>query len=386
MNQRADTDVIERAPPTEASFPDSTQPAVPALQYDARPPGITRRQMSYFLLLLTINTMLFAGFICLPTVSPMVKDWWADYQKRREQNKQAAAKAAKVQAALAECLAYSVPPDTMVYAEGAQDAAKMLTTDGRARSLLSEPPMVSPEGGRYGGNATRQLLVNTVWQPPVRRQRAAAIENWMTALLGNMHPSVPPETATVFLGEMKTPGGNRRLVCVSLAVDQKIIQFEGREGTLRSYRYELDTRRLLGAAVFDPQKAGPPVHTAMVIHEPPGQRTIIPPPPDDPSLTPPPRTIKPNVTWRIFAGQIDPADASHLTIGYEIDGKAGVIDGRLNDGDRLMFTPRTGGLMSWTNSSEYVWDLGVALTTRPSPAAATTRDAIAPPGSRRAAR
>jgi hypothetical protein len=382
MNQRADPDVIERPPPADPSFPASTQPAIPALQYDTRPPGITRRQMSYFLLLLTINTMLFAGFICLPTVSPMVKDWWADYQKRREQNKQAAAKSAKLQAALADCLAYSVPPDTLIYAEGADDAAKMLTADGRARSLPSEPPLVSPEGGRYSGNATRQLLVNTVWQPPVRRPRADALVNWLAAVSDSMRGAVPAETATVFLGEMKTPGGQRRLVCVSLAVDQKIIQFEGREGPHRAYRYELETRRMLSASVFNPQKPGLPVQTAMVVYQTPEQRTPIPPAPADPSSAPG-RTIRPGQPWRIFAGQIDPADPSHLTIKYEIDGRAGVIDGRLNDGDRLMLTPRVGGLVSWTSASEYLWDMGIAPTTSPSRPAATTRDAVAPPGSPR---
>jgi hypothetical protein len=41
---------------------------------------------------------------------------------------------------------------------------------------------------------------------------------------------------------------------------------------------------------------------------------------------------------RFYAGQVDPADASHFTIRYELGGKAGLIDGRLNDaGDDVDF-------------------------------------------------
>src|SRR5439155_6113067 len=61
--------------------------------------------------------------------------------------------------------------------------------------------------------------------------------------------------------------------------------------------------------------------------------------------------------WRIFTGRVDPADASHITIAYDIDGKPGVIDGRLNDGDRLMLQPRAGSLVRWRSGSEYLWNM-----------------------------
>jgi hypothetical protein len=34
---------------------------------------------------------------------------------------------------------------------------------------------------------------------------------------------------------------------------------------------------------------------------------------------------------RLYAGQIDPADPSHFTIGYWLDGQSGTIDGRMRD-------------------------------------------------------
>jgi hypothetical protein len=47
---------------------------------------------------------------------------------------------------------------------------------------------------------------------------------------------------------------------------------------------------------------------------------------------------------RIFAGQPDPADTSHLTIKYDLDGHAGTIDGWMRFGDNLQLLIRDGPL------------------------------------------
>ena len=66
---------------------------------------------------------------------------------------------------------------------------------------------------------------------------------------------------------------------------------------------------------------------------------------------------RPAQHWRIFPGQVDPADPTHLTIPCEIDGKPAIIDGRLNDGDRLMLTPRAGRLTGgWRRRKERPWN------------------------------
>jgi hypothetical protein len=44
--------------------------------------------------------------------------------------------------------------------------------------------------------------------------------------------------------------------------------------------------------------------------------------------------------WRFYAGQPDPADASHFSIGYDADGKPGTIDGWLLPDDQLRFQIR----------------------------------------------
>lgn len=49
---------------------------------------------------------------------------------------------------------------------------------------------------------------------------------------------------------------------------------------------------------------------------------------------------------RMFAGQPDPTNLSHWTIGYELNGQAGTIDGYLKDNDGISLDVRDGPLMN----------------------------------------
>jgi hypothetical protein len=49
-------------------------------------------------------------------------------------------------------------------------------------------------------------------------------------------------------------------------------------------------------------------------------------------------------TLRLFAGQADPADESHFTIRYELNGQPGLIDGWLMPDDTVKLEPREGPL------------------------------------------
>jgi|SRR5665213_1486960 len=51
------------------------------------------------------------------------------------------------------------------------------------------------------------------------------------------------------------------------------------------------------------------------------------------------------MTRRFFAGQPDPVDSTHFTIGYEEDGKKGTIDGWLQDDDTVKMQVRDGPAM-----------------------------------------
>ena len=54
---------------------------------------------------------------------------------------------------------------------------------------------------------------------------------------------------------------------------------------------------------------------------------------------------------RVFAGQLDPKDAAHFTIAYDIDRKPGMIDGWLNPSDRVQLQIRTGPALAQTSAS-----------------------------------
>jgi hypothetical protein len=361
--------------PDERSPADTPTPATPALQYDTRPSPITRRQMNFFLLLLFINTLLFAGFVCLPSASPWLKQTWADFQARRQQKKQAAAAAANLAAAFKDCLAYTMSPDKVVYAEAPADVSKLLASDGRANTLATVPEMITPEGGGIDGAQVRRLFVNLTWQPPAMTQTTPALSALFNALPAENRGFIPAGGATVFLHEMKTPSGQRRLVCVNLHVEQVVIYSRpddrrsgvGRSGSGGATRYELQTRRALRATVIDPQNPAAAAVTVLLLDD---SREIPPPAPQsDSAEAPVKRTIRPGPQWKIFAAQPDPNDSTHFTIRYELDGKPAVIDGRLNDGDRLILTPPTGKLITWNNGYEYTWDINATPATQP----ATTR-------------
>src|SRR6266567_3211264 len=103
------------------------EPAAPALvatelHYAKTTGGVSRRQMNLLLLFVVIDTLLFAGFVCLPSASPFLKGMWADYQKRREDQRRAAA----VQVKLSACLAHTAPADQVLYVEEPVGANRLL--------------------------------------------------------------------------------------------------------------------------------------------------------------------------------------------------------------------------------------------------------------------
>jgi hypothetical protein len=164
----------------------------------------------------------------------------------------------------------------------------------------------------------------------------------------------------------RPPAGKTRLVWVSLDVKQSLNKTadasaaEGRSGI----PYELQTTRRLSAHVFDPDDLTSSTLSTIAFVEPPDARSrVIYQTRDDGNLRANP--WQPRGLWRIRAGQLDPNDPTHVTILYDIDGKPGVIDARLGDGDRLMFTPRTGRLVQWPDSNTYTWDLTATSTTQP---------------------
>ena len=76
----------------------------------------------------------------------------------------------------------------------------------------------------------------------------------------------------------------------------------------------------------------------------------------DARIVPPP-TIDYGNRLRFYAGQPDPNDSSHFTIAYQLDGRAGTIDGWMRN-EGLELKPREGALV-FENQGE-AWRLPAA--------------------------
>jgi len=61
---------------------------------------------------------------------------------------------------------------------------------------------------------------------------------------------------------------------------------------------------------------------------------------------------------RIYEGQPDPADATHFTIDYDLNGQRGTIDARLDDAGWVTFAPRTGKYVETSRNGRYVINRG----------------------------
>jgi hypothetical protein len=203
------------------------------------------------------------------------------------------------------------------------------------------------------------------WQPPARAGAAPELINWRDAL-PTPRPQVGDTETTLVTHEMRTPAGQQRLVTVAFTAVQYIEDLEPQKAPHR--HFEIQTQRTFTAYVIDPH--APMLRsflTRITIDDPkPGRAQLLAVFASEEDRRPV-VDYRPAQHWRIFPGQVDPADPTHLTIPYEIEGKPGIIDGRLNDGDRLMLTPRAGRLSAWTSGAEYTWDLTAsASTTQPS--------------------
>jgi hypothetical protein len=293
----------------------------------------------------------------------MLKQMWADWQSAREEKRAAAARRAQVE----DCLKFALPPDQVVYAEAPAESARLLATAGRARVIRLHVNGSSGGGGLFGGGggggqptAAEKLLPQSGWSDPAVLGRPEPMRR-IQGRLGALAPE-HDDDSLVFLHELKTPSGKPRLVWLSVDADQFLDEGTGDERA--GVPHFIRTSRSLSAAVLDPDDLHSATFTTIYFLEPSDARSrVIFFRPDDGVLRVKP--WEPRGLWRILAGQVDPADPTHVTIPYDVDGKPGVIDARLGDGDRLMFTPRTGRLGQWTDSNSYTWDLSAPPTTEP---------------------
>ena len=333
-----------------------------SLDYKPDPVVAGRVSVRGFRLLLALtllNTTLLGVSVTGPQLFPFLRGQWTQWRANRAQRQaEAAAKvaaAAKQQKILAleqQCLTFSRPAGTVVYEENPAEAARRLREgeSGYTRAMATENQ--APAG----------------WIPPMRAVTPDVFRDYLRARYGS--PAVGPRGAVLFLHERKTPGGVPHLVYVDFdAGAQFFSRYDHDERSRRSVPVHVQSksRRVSAravplAAAGEPRQRLPERTLSLVL---PDSSGLVAAPARQDSTAPAPPVDYGNVL-RVFAGQPDPADPTHFTIPYELDGRGGVIDGWLKD-DRIELRPREG---------RWVYDNGETWTLTPPPA---TRPALYPP-------
>lgn len=191
------------------------------------------------------------------------------------------------------CLNYEAPADWVVYESREPQAGELLKRHGYY-------PILSP--GQFFGTGSLQ-------QPPspVAAYTPDELNEFEKRMSG---AASAPSSAVLFMHEMKDKAGRRRLVIVRRAA-----------GIFGPVMSPFD----LSATVFAPATFSSDL--SVVISASPSIWVY-----NGPAI------LLPSEGLCFYAGRIDPGDPGHFTIRYEMEGKEGVVDGRLNErGDAVAF-------------------------------------------------
>jgi hypothetical protein len=270
-----------------------------------------------------VNTLMLGGFVAGPGIARVTGGWWQGYQRWRADRAAAQQRAAVQQKFLADyqaCLNASASPTQVVYEEDPTRAAAMLKG-----------------GNDYVGIPSS----NYVYFPPAPWQVPIVLKS--TGLAAG--PLSNRQCTIAFLHSRKAPNDIERLVCVEFLAQETMRKTS--DGPDTRY-YHLKNDRIFTTRAYDPAPDGT-LHVANS-----RSLTILQPPDHNPfvvwnkAASWESGRIEPHLrdVMRVFAGQPDPNDASHFTIGYELDGAPGVIDGWLVNDQTVVLEPRLGRIIS----------------------------------------
>ena len=335
-------------PAVETESRHSPTPAAPDLPYARGAGPVTVRGVRLLVALTLVNTVLLGSMVLGPQLFPYARQQW-------QQWKDARAHAAQLRAELAAqriCAAYSPAPTKVVYEEDPKAAVKLLKSTPRAYETMP---------GR--------LSVPPGWQAPVKAMTPESYDQVLRA--ANRTGVSGREQALLFLHERTTPAGERFLVAVSLRSDFRFAMaypFEGYPVVPKNREavFNQQKQRMIQADWLPIGNNGPSVDAKgkgrfqrlQFTLPDSGMREVARLKLDEP--VPDDLALDYGNTLRFFAGQPDTQDVGHFTIGYELDGRPGVIDGWVRD-DGLELRPRDGHL-AYTSDGE-AWRL--TATTRP---------------------
>jgi hypothetical protein len=215
-------------------------------------------------------------------------------------------------ARLSELLNNALPPTQIVYEEEPVAAKRLRNAGGIINQQAARDGMSQPLWGAF--------------EPPAYR----ASGFWENGVTNESHD------ALLFAHTLTSPGGNARLVMLEMEVKLAALGAAKDE-----HKVAINRRLKYRICETTPRGTTPRIMrdgTSLKIVQ-DGERNVIPVKWVDGSL----RAARPTeYNLRFFAGQSDPTDPSHFTVGYEINGVKNTIDGWLTDDDYLRIVPRGG--------------------------------------------
>ena len=293
---------------------------------------VPRWQFRLLFLLVLINLAITIQTAYAPGVGAGVKRWWADYQAAR-----------RTRALYRQAAAWALPAGTVVWEEDFEAAAKLLAGANYVPAQL--PASISYGNYRFLAGWPRGAAA----KPPAvasQLQRSFPIYDDQ----GNI-PQRVDDWALLLLHDLQSPAGTRRLVYVVLEgkTDLHGSVNASSEGPVnRPIQSTLSRKlRLIAAACqTDGTKEPRPRkgETTELLVAPGGDLKRSAPWHWDPPADGQPGKVRvdPVNRFRFYAAQPDPADPSHFTIDYELDGERSRIHGRLKDDGVVEFKPDAG--------------------------------------------
>ena len=197
-----------------------------------------------------------------------------------------------------QCMRYSPPESMVVYEENPTAAAGLLN---------SSPQYVAYAIHRgKDWNHAGPTVQAAAYRPQGWNKLQAVARLPLINGIGTVNGAI------LFLHELVSPGGNHRLVVIEYDAQPDDFTPTFYNGlNLRSEVFAPGTWR------SRPSRVGKGAEADVLVMFP---------------------TTPPQV--RIYAGQVDPADASHFTIRYEMWGQTDVLDGRLDNNDWITLRQR----------------------------------------------